>query len=76
MAGYRITLDPDLRPGSDDEGAAPTLAASPVQETPVRTPDWKRKTTYRAPEGSPLVRTNGPLSSVPLEPRSPAQLEQ
>ena len=27
MAGYRITPDPDSRPGSDDKGAAPTLAA-------------------------------------------------
>ena len=30
MAGYQITPDPDSRPGSDDEGAAPTPAASPV----------------------------------------------
>ena len=30
MAGYRITPDPDSRPGSDDEGAAPTPAASLV----------------------------------------------
>ena len=30
MAGYRITSDPDSRPGSDDERAMPTPVASPV----------------------------------------------
>ena len=30
MAGYRITPDPDSRPRSDNEGAVPTPAASPV----------------------------------------------
>ena len=31
MVGYRITLDPDSRPGSDDKGQAPTLVALPVR---------------------------------------------
>ena len=30
MAGYRITPDPDSRLGSEDKGAAPTPAASPI----------------------------------------------
>ena len=76
MAGYRITPDPDSRPGSDDEGPAPTPAASPVQEVPMRTPNQRRKTTYRAPEGSPPVRLGGPLSPVPPEQRPQAQSEQ
>ena len=75
MAGYWITPDPDSRPGSNDEGATPTPAASPVQEVPVRTPNRRRKTTYRAPAGSPPVRSRGPSSPVPPEPSS-AQLEQ
>ena len=57
MAGYRITLDPDSRPESKDEGQAPTLAASPVREEPMRTPNRRRMNTYRAPEGSPEVRS-------------------
>ena len=62
MARYRIMPDPDSRPGSDDEGQAPTLATSPVREKPVRTPNRRRKTTYRAQEGSPLIRSGGPAS--------------
>ena len=73
MAGYRITPDPNSRPGSDDEGVAPTPAASPVQEMPARTPNRRRKTTYQAPAGSPPVRSRGPSSPVPSEPQSPAQ---
>ena len=55
MAGYWITPDPDSRPGSDDEGAAPTPAPSPILEPPVRTSNRRRKTIYRAPSGSPPV---------------------
>ena len=76
MAEYRITLDPDSRPRSDDEGAAPTLAASPIQVTPACTPNRRRKTTYWVPAGSPPIRSRGPSSPVPLEPQSPAQLDQ
>ena len=60
MARYRITPDPDSRPESDNEGAAPTPAASPVQEMLAHTPTRRRKTTYRAPAGSPSVRSRGP----------------
>ena len=76
MAGYRITPDPDSRPGSDDEGAVLILVASPVQETPARTPNRRRKTTYWAPAGSPPVRLRGPLSPVPPEPQSSAQPDE
>ena len=75
MAGYQITPDPDSRPGSHDEGAAPTPAPPLVPETPVPTPNRRRKTTYWAPVGSPPVRSRGLSSSVPPEP-SPAQPEQ
>ena len=73
MAGYWITPDPDSRLGSDDEGATPTLVASPVQETPARTPNRRRKTTYRAPAGSPPVLSIGPSSPVPPKPQSLTQ---
>ena len=76
MAGYRITPDPDSRPESDDEGVAPILGASPVQETPAHIPNQRRKTTYRAPAGSPPVWSRGPSSPVPPEPQSPAQPDQ
>ena len=76
MEGYQITLDLDSRPGSDDEGATPTPAASPVQGTPVRTPNRRKKTTYRTLEGSPPVRSSRPSSPVPLEPQSPARPDQ
>ena len=67
MAGYQITPDPDSRPGSDDKCPAPTPATSPVREVPVHTPNWRRKTTYRAPEGSPPVRLGGPSSPIQPE---------
>ena len=76
MAGYQITLDPDSRLGNDDEGQAPTLATLPVREVPMHTPNRRRKTTYRAPEGSPPVGSGGPASPVQLEQRLQAQLEQ
>ena len=44
MAGYRITSDPDSRHESDDEGAAPIPTPPLVQETPVPTPNRRRKT--------------------------------
>ena len=68
MVGYRITPDPDSRLGSDDERAAPIPAPSPVLEPPTRTPNRRRKTTYRAPLDSPSVQSTGPLSPVPPEP--------
>ena len=73
MVGYRITPDPDSRPGSDYEGQAPTPATSLVREVLVRTPCWRRKTTYRAPEGSPPVRSGGPASPAQPEQRPQAQ---
>ena len=68
MAGYRITPDPDLRPGTDEDEPTPTPAPSP-RPGPSRTPNRRRKSTYMAPSGSPPVRSGGPLSPVPLEPQ-------
>ena len=68
MAGYRITSDPDLRPGTDKDKAVPTPAPSP-QPGPLRTPNRRRKSTYRVPAGSPPVRSRGPSSPVPPVPR-------
>ena len=76
MAGYRITPEPDSRLGSDDEGQAPTLAALPVWEVPMHTPNRRMKTTYRAPEGSLPVGLGGPTSPVQLEQCLQAQPEQ
>ena len=76
MAGYRITPDPDSRPRSKDKGQAPTPVASPVREVPVCTPNRRRKTTYRAPEGSPLVRSRGKGSMAQPEQRPQAQPKQ
>ena len=61
MAGYRITPDPDSRPGTDEDELVPTLAPSP-RPGPLRTPNRKKKSTYRAPSGSPLIRSRGPSS--------------
>ena len=69
MAGYRITPDPDSRPGTDEDEPVQTLAPSP-QPRPLRTPNRRRKSTYRAPDGSPPIRSRGPSSSVPPEPRA------
>ena len=60
MAGYRITPDPDSRPGSDEDKPAPTPAPSP-RLGPSQTPTKRRKSIYKAPSGSPLVRSRGPL---------------
>ena len=68
MAGYWITPDPDSRPGIDEDKPTPTPAPSP-QPGPSRTPNRRRKSTYRAPSGSPLVRSGGPSSPVPPEPQ-------
>ena len=76
MAGYRITPDPDSRPGSNDEGQAPNPTASPVREEPVHMPNRRRKTTYCALEGSPPVRSGGPTSPAQQNQRPQAQLEQ
>ena len=68
MAGYRITPDPDLRPGTDEDEPTPTPAPLP-RPGPLRTPNWRRKSTYRAPSGSPRVRSGGPSSPVPPKPQ-------
>ena len=67
MAGYRITPDPDSQPGSDEDEPTPAPAPSP-RPGPSRTPNKRRKSTYRAPSGSPPVRSRGPSSPVPPEP--------
>ena len=67
MAGYRITPDPDSRPGTDEDEPTPTPAPSP-RPRPSRTPNRRRKSTYRAPSGSPPVRSRGPSSPTPPEP--------
>ena len=72
MAGYRITSDPDLWPGTDEDDAVPTPAPSP-QPGPSRTPNQRRKSTYRALDGLPPVRLRGPSSLVPPEPQPRAQ---
>ena len=68
MAGYRITPDPDSRPGTDEDEPTPTPAPSP-RPGPSRMPNQRRKSTYRAPSGSPPVRSRGPSSPVPPEPQ-------
>ena len=72
MTGYRITPDPDSRLGTNKDEAVPTPAPSP-QSGPSRTPNRRRKSTYRAPDGSPLVQSWGPSSPVPPEPQPRAQ---
>ena len=72
MAGYRIIPDPDSRPETDEDEPTPTPAPSP-QLGPLRTPNRRRKSTYKAPSGSPPVRSRGPLSLAPPEPQSRAQ---
>ena len=66
MAGYRITPDPDLRPGTDKDEPVPTPPPSP-RPGPLRTPNRRKKSTYRVPSGSPLVRSRGRSSPVPSE---------
>ena len=68
MAGYRIIPDPDSQPGSDEDEPAPAPAPSP-QSGPLRSPNKRRKSTYRAPSGSPPVRSRGPSSPVRPEPQ-------
>ena len=72
MAGYRITPDPDSWPGSDEDEPAPTPVPS-LQPEPSRTPNRRRKSTYRAPSGSPPVRSRRPSSPVPPEPQPRTQ---
>ena len=72
MAGYRITPDLDLRPGTDEDEPVPTPAPSP-RPRPSRTPNRRKKSTYRAPSGSPPVRSRGPSSPVPPETQLRAQ---
>ena len=68
MAGYRITPDLDSRPGTDEDKLIPTPPPLP-QPGPSRMPNRRRKSTYRAPSGSPPVRSGGPSSPVPPEPQ-------
>ena len=68
MAGYRLTPDPDSWPGIDEDEPTPTPAPSP-RPGPLRTPNRRRKSTYRAPSESPLIRSRGPSSPVPPEPQ-------
>ena len=70
MAGYRITPDPDLRPGTGED--EPTPAPSPRPRS-SRTPNQRRKSTYRAPSRSPPVQSGGPSSPVPPETQPRAQ---
>ena len=72
MARYRITPDPDSRPRTDKDELVPTPVLSP-QPGPLWTPNRRRKSTYKAPDGSPPVRSRGPLSPVPPEPLPRAQ---
>ena len=72
MAGYRISPDSDLRPESDKDKPVPTPAPLP-QPGPSRTPNWRRKSTYRPPDESPPVWSRGPSSPVPPEPQPRAQ---
>ena len=75
MAGYRITPDPDSRPGLDEDESAPAPVPSP-RPGPLRTPTKRRKSTYKAPSRSPPVRSRGPSSPVPPVPqRREQQLE-
>ena len=68
MAGYRITPDPDSQPRSDEDKPAPAPAPSP-RPGPSRTLTKRRKSTYKAPSGSPPVRSRGPSSPIPPEPQ-------
>ena len=68
MAGYRITPDPDSRPESDKDEPAPAPVPSP-RPGPSRTPTKRRKSTYKAPSGSPPIRSRGPSSPVPPAPQ-------
>ena len=66
MAGYRLIPDPDSRPGTDEDEPIPTPAPSP-RPGPSQMPNRRRKSMYRAPSGSPPVRSRGPSSLVPPE---------
>ena len=68
MVGYRITPDPDSQPRSGEDEPTPAPAPSP-RSRPSRTPNKRRKSTYRAPSGSPPVQSKGPSSPVPPEPQ-------
>ena len=72
MARYRITPDPDSRPRTDEDEPVPTPAPSP-RPGPLRTPNRRKKSTYRAPSESPLVRSRAPSSPVPPETQPRAQ---
>ena len=73
MVGYRITPNPDSWPGTDENEAVPTPTPSPQPGPSSRTPNRRRKSTYRAPEGSPPFRSRGPSSPIPPKPQPRAQ---
>ena len=75
MARYRITPDPDLRPGSDEDEPAPAPVPSP-RHGPAQTPTKRRKSTYKAFSGSPPVRSRRPSSPVPPAPQRREQQPQ
>ena len=68
MDGYRITPDSDSQHGTDEDEAVPTPVPSPQAGPSSRTPNRRRKSTYRAPAGSPPIWSRGPSSPVPPEP--------
>ena len=72
MARYRITPDPDSRPGMDKDEPTPTSVPSP-QSGSLRMPNRRRKSTYRVPSRSPPVWSSGLSSPIPLETQSRAQ---
>ena len=69
IAGYWITPDSNSQPGTDEDEAVPTPTPLPQAGPSSRTPNRRRKLTYRAPAGSSPVRLRGPSSPVPPEPR-------
>ena len=73
MTRYQITLDLDSWPGIDNDEVVPTPAPSPQPEPSLHTPNRRRKSTYRAPAGSPPVRSRGPSRPDPPEPQPRAQ---
>ena len=61
LVGYWITPEPESRSESKYKGRANTLVASPVREEPLLILNrlQRMKKMYRAPQGSPPVRSRG-----------------
>ena len=72
MVGYRLTPDSDSRPGTNEDEPTPTPAPS-TRPGPLRMPNRRRKSTYKAPSGSPPIRSRVQSSPVPPEPQPRAQ---